>query len=293
MLLCIGTTDKVQVVTGSAVNVDVHASYMDYDSANGSVTPGRQNSKISTATTTDVVGAPGSGKTRNVKTLTIANIHASSSVLVTLQHTDGTNVVELEKVTLLAGERLAWREGAPMRIVDQNGLEKTNPVQIAGMLTLAKLGADQSNSTVTPTNVTGLETACGVGTWLFEYFLVLQSGATTTGHRLSVNHDGTVTQFVAWLAWASALGTASDANPDQDILTAAGGLLPVFAARAKSTAGWGTTLSVDTANADVLYVIQGLVTVTVGGFLELWHGSEVAAASTVKAGSALRLTKVG
>lgn len=293
MLLCIGTTDKIQVITGSAVNVDVHASYMDYDSAGGTVTPGRQNTKISTATTTDVVGAPGSGKTRNVKTLTIANIHASSSVLVTLQHTDGTNVIEIEKITLLAGERILWREGADPRVIDANGIEKTNQALLAGMLTTTRLSADQSNSTTTPTNVAGLETPCAIGTWLFEYFLILQSGATTTGHRLSVNHDGTVTSFDYWIESLTALATAADANVDQDVVTATGGLLQVFGARAKGTAGLSTTLSVDTLNADVLYTIRGIAVVTVAGNLELWHGSEVAAASTVKAGSALRLTKVG
>lgn len=287
MLLLASTSDKLQIVTGQAVPVDVHASWMDY---NGStVTPGRTNSKISTAVTTDVVASPAASTTRNVKTLYVANTHASSSVTVTIQHTDGTNVIQIESVTLLAGERISIKEGVPTRVIDANGMEKINPASaVLGKV----LAADQSNSTVTPTNVAGLETPCGVGTWVFEYFLNIQSGATTTGVRLSVNHDGTVGTFLAWLLWAGGTAAAADAV-DQDFLAAGGQLLSGFMARAKSTAGWGTTTAVDTAAADTLYTIQGLVTVTIAGNLELWHGSEVAAASTVKGGSALRLTKVG
>jgi hypothetical protein len=290
LLLLTSTSDKIQVITSSTADIDVHASYVDL--AAGVVTPGRTNSKITTATTTDVVGAPAASTTRNVKTLHVANIHASSSNVVTLQLTDGTNVIQIESVTLLAGERISYREGIGTRVIDAQGIEKVQPPVVAPIY-VKSLSADQSNSTTTPTNVTGLEIACGVGNWMFEYYLRVQSAATTTGHKFSVNHDGTVTAFMAQVEWTSALGTASDANPDQDIVTAAGGLTPVFAARAKSTAGWGTTLSVDTANADVMYMVYGMCVVTVDGNLELWHGSEVAAASTVKAGSAVRLTKTG
>lgn len=288
MLLLTSTSDKIQVITGTAVTVDCHASYVDYDGTD--VTTGRNNEKITTATTTDIVDPPAGSTTRNVKTLHICNIHASSSVLTTVQHTDGTNVIKLEEITLLAGERLSYVEGQGFELVDVNGITKTNA---AASVFVTKLAADQSNSTTTLTNVTGLETPVGVGTWMFEYYLLVQSAATTTGHRFSVNHDGTLTSFVAWLTYSSALGTASDANADQDIVTAAGGLLPVMAARAKSTTGWGFTITADTANADVFYMIQGILVCTVAGNIELYHGSEVAAASTVKGGSSLRLTKTG
>jgi hypothetical protein len=292
VLLLTSTSDKIQVISGQAVPVDIHASYIDYDGS--VVTAGRLNSKPSTAVTTDAVPSPGSGVARNVKRLSVQNIHASSSVDITIQHTDGANVIQLEKVTLLAGEKIA-DVGKGFEVYDANGLIKTPVQTIAGSLIVAALGADQSNSTTTPTEVTGLSLPCGVGTWVFEYFLRLQSAAATTGHKLSVNHTGTVTSFMALLQWptaSDASGTALNAV-DQDVVTANAGLMGMFAARAKSTAGWGTTLSVDTLAADVMYTIQGLVVVTVAGDIELWHGSEVAAASTVKAGSSLRLTKTG
>jgi hypothetical protein len=41
----------------------------------------------------------------------------------------------------------------------------------------------------------------------------------------------------------------------------------------------------------MLAVIEGYIIVTAAGDLELWHASEVAAASTVKAGSSLILQR--
>jgi hypothetical protein len=62
MLLLTATTDKLQLVTGSAATVDVHASYVDASQANPPVvqgdTMGRQNTAITTAATTDIVAAP-------------------------------------------------------------------------------------------------------------------------------------------------------------------------------------------------------------------------------------------
>lgn len=110
MLLLVSTSDKIQIITGQAVTVDVHASYMDY---NGSiVTPGRRNTAITTATTTDVVNAPASQVERNVRNLSIRNKHDTDSVDITVRHTDGSTTIDLLKLTLAAGEQLFYREGA-------------------------------------------------------------------------------------------------------------------------------------------------------------------------------------
>lgn len=111
MLLLTSTSDIVRVVTGSSANVVCHASYVDNNS--GTITPGRTNTAaITTATTTTIVGSPGSGVQRNVKGIYITNNHASASTQVTVQHYDGTNSEDLMGVTLLAGENL---------VMDANG----------------------------------------------------------------------------------------------------------------------------------------------------------------------------
>lgn len=291
MLLLTSTSDKIQIVTTTTANIDVHASFVDL--AAGVVTAGRLNSKISTATTTDVVASPAASTTRNVKTLQIANVHASASNVVTIQHTDGTNVVQLESVTLLAGERISYREGVGMRVIDAAGAEKVNPVTIAGQLSVFRLGADVTNATTTAAKITGLDSAVGVGTWVFEYFLLYTSSVVTTGIKFGVNHTGTVTSFVYDGYGTTADITTNTALMDQDVLLTTGATMSAWAARAKTTTAPMITSGVDTITSDMLLMISGLAVVTVTGNLELYHASETANTTTMKAGSALRLTKVG
>jgi hypothetical protein len=120
------TSDKINVVTSAAGTVNVHASYVDLDGSTSAVTPGRKNTAaISTATTTDVSGSPASGVYRKVKVLSIRNAHASTTNVVTVQHTDGTNVEELIKVSLAPGEQLLYSEFANWYVVNANGEQKT------------------------------------------------------------------------------------------------------------------------------------------------------------------------
>lgn len=288
MLLLTSTSDKIDLITGQAADIDVHASYVDWASA--TATPARKNTAITTATTTDIVLAPGSSTARNVKSLVIRNRDSSDSTEVTVRHTDGTTVVELWKSTLAPGEKLVWTDGRGWVQYEAGGAEKPS----VGVIITKVLAADQSNSTTTPTEVTGLKIPnVGPGTYQFFYTIIYQAAATTTGVRMSVNHDGTVSKFVANMHACDTSATAATATPDQDAVGAAGQVYTVMAARAKSTAGWGTTLGVDTANADMLMIIEGTMIVTATGELEFWHGSEVAAQSTIMAGSSVTLTKVG
>jgi len=104
-----GTSDKLQVYSTSAVTVDAHASWTDYDGT--TLTPGRTNTALTAATTTyDVVGSPSGIYKRNVKALTLRNKHASSSNLLIVKHTDGSTTPELISHTLLAGETLQYFE---------------------------------------------------------------------------------------------------------------------------------------------------------------------------------------
>jgi hypothetical protein len=122
MLNLVSTSDIVRVVTAQAAQIEVHASYVDW---NGSaVTPGRTNTPhITTATTTTVVAAPGSGVQRNVKHLNITNDHASASCGVTVEHFDGTTAIELMAFTLLPGENMIFGEEGRWAHRDANGAE--------------------------------------------------------------------------------------------------------------------------------------------------------------------------
>lgn len=108
MLLLTSTSDVLRVITGAARTIDVHASFMDLSA--GATTPGRQNTAITTATTTTVVPAPGGSTQRNVKFLAIRNKDVSPCDI-TVAHFDGSIEVEIKKVTLAANGELHFIEG--------------------------------------------------------------------------------------------------------------------------------------------------------------------------------------
>lgn len=122
MILLTSTSDVIRVVTGSAANsIDVHASWVDLSGT--TVTPGRQNTVITTATTTTIVPSPGVSTARNVKAIYVTNDSAGTSCVVAVEHFDGTNQVELMQFVLLPGENLGYREDGSWVHRDANGAE--------------------------------------------------------------------------------------------------------------------------------------------------------------------------
>lgn len=121
MINLTSTSDLLRVVTSTASQIECHSSWVDLTSGVGSL--GRQNAVVTTATTTTLVPSPSSGVTRNVKHLNITNNHASASCNVTVEHTDGTNVVELISFTLLSGENMILNEEGRWAHRDAQGAE--------------------------------------------------------------------------------------------------------------------------------------------------------------------------
>jgi hypothetical protein len=111
-------------VRGAAGQIDVNASWVDLSGT--TVTTGRQNTSITTATTTTIVPAPASSTTRNLKAMRVSNNHASISQAVTVRVTDGTTTVPLESVTLAPGEAIAYHESTGMRVLAANGVERAS-----------------------------------------------------------------------------------------------------------------------------------------------------------------------
>ena len=271
------------VVNGSTgADLDIGGWYVERVDGDDFATAKKiPNVKPTAGGDTTVLSGVDTSTARLVKKLTISNVDASLSTVVTVTLNDGTLTVREKQVTLQPGDAIRYAAG--VWYLDSVALSRT-----------FKLGSDHSSSSVTPDSVTGLKVASvPVGTYLFDYRLIYQASAATTGVRFDVNFTGTVTQFLWDQAWMDTSATASTAVPDQDAVAAAGEVYSGFASRAKGTAGRGVTLSVDTANSDMMMDIWGIMTVSVAGDLELYHGSEVAAASVIKAGSALVLTPVG
>jgi len=115
-------SDKLQLITAASTAVHVQASWMDLNTSTGAVTPGRTNTVIAAAQTSDIVAAPGASTTRNIKHLSVHAVGGAQQV--TLQHTDGTTVVKIINPTLGADEHLIVNDGAGFQILDASGAVK-------------------------------------------------------------------------------------------------------------------------------------------------------------------------
>ena len=121
MLNLTGTSDLVRVVTSGTADIDVHVSGVERTDSPEGFIPIRQNTLITTASTTTILSSPASGKQRNAKFIDIKNEHASSANTVTVEMTDGTNVATLFKVTLAAGEEAVLNDAGVWFVYDVNG----------------------------------------------------------------------------------------------------------------------------------------------------------------------------
>lgn len=161
------------------------------------------------------------------------------------------------------------------------------------------LAAPHANSTVTGTEVTGLgPIVLEPGTYTFYYNLLVQSAATTTGFALGINFTGTSTKQNFSARWVDATAAAATGTPTDFVGAAgtgnAGGAVGALANSAKSTTSPNmVSIGVRAVNLDALVIIEGVIVVTATGDLELWHASEVAAATTISAGSSVAVFKTG
>jgi len=156
------------------------------------------------------------------------------------------------------------------------------------------MAADQGDITgITLVELAALTVASlAVGVYVFQYYVIYQTTATTTGVEFVVDHTGTDSAFVSNAYFGSTGGAAATGIADQVGVGTAAGLMEVKTQRA-SGARPGVTIGVDTLNANCLMVIEGLILTTSTGDLKLMMAAELAALVVrAKAGSALILTKV-
>ena len=129
------------------------------------------------------------------------------------------------------------------------------------------------------------------GTYKYRYDIIMQAAATTTSGKFSVDSTGTVTRTNYHLLFPSQGVTAATGIVDQDSNVTTGAVWAHQSARADNVT-LGPMTDLDTANADVHYVIEGMLVTSTSGNLLLGHASELAAASTVMAGTMLQLWRL-
>lgn len=282
MILLTSTSDKLRLTTGQARNVDVHASWLD--NAAGTVTPGRTNSAITTATTTDIVAAPASSVQRNVKYLNIRNRDASNTIDLTVIHTDGTNAMELFKVTLNAQEELIFVEGLGWGVYGADGIIRP---KLQGIWIFKVLAADDTGGTNVATAQPWFPTAGGVTiaantTYFFDGNLVTTRTAGATSHTTGLLFGGTanVTAIDYEASWRT-----GDANA-----AAATNNLRINVATNTAVKAASTSLTEDTD-----LNISGIVRFTTGGTFipQFQYSAAPGGTPTIKRGSYFRMLPIG
>jgi hypothetical protein len=139
--------------------------------------------------------------------------------------------------------------------------------------------------------VSQLTTALAVGTYWIQAFIRDRYSATTTGVKFGSNFTGTET-CMAPMRWGTTGATASTNAPTMNSTGTT--MMEHASTRTVSTTApnLGPSLSVDSANADMMAVIDIYVQVTVTGNFELYHGSETAVQTSVMPGTSLVINKV-
>jgi hypothetical protein len=154
------------------------------------------------------------------------------------------------------------------------------------------LTADSSGVTVVTQTTVMTLTGLGAGTWRVKGVLIWKTAATTTGIGITLNHTGTLTQFVSTWWTTTTGGTAATGVADQITSTAAGQLVEGKSERVKDTKT-SFNAGTDTAGGTQLAIIEALMIVSVSGDIQLKIATSVAAsAATLLAGSVLEIEKV-
>lgn len=161
-----------------------------------------------------------------------------------------------------------------------------------GLPRVKRLNTDHSLASTTGTEVTDLSMTLEPGTYVVDYYLIVQSSATATSPLLGLNFTGTaaVRSFIFMFADATSAITAELHTMDDEGVNTFGYISGRATRTFTTTApnlGSTATLAVATANTDTPVRITGLLIVTASGDLELWHSSETAASTVVETGSSL------
>jgi hypothetical protein len=209
MLPLTTTSDVIQLVTTAAGQIDAFGAYADVTGT--TVTVGRQVTRITTATTTTVVSAPGASTSRNIKRLAVSNNHASVTNTVTFQFFDGTNTVIFEVVTLAPGERFSYSETAGIRIFDASGIQKTQEsIRASGMSNTADVVANAADAYLTGSGLV-IGGRIQVGSFVKWRFRATKTaaGVASAAFNVRLGTTGTTTDTARTTLTSSAIQTAA------------------------------------------------------------------------------------
>ena len=125
LLIGSSTSAKLQLVTSASADVEVSVSGIVTNTSTPPSVVGDEFisdplPSITSPTTTDIVTGAAS-RIKRIGHLSARNNHASTSTDVTMRHIDGTDTVDIIKVTLLAGETLLFNGSTWIHYDNQGG----------------------------------------------------------------------------------------------------------------------------------------------------------------------------
>jgi len=151
----------------------------------------------------------------------------------------------------------------------------------------ANAAANSTTSVATVMTTTGLP----AGTYRYRYDVIGQSATATVSLKFAIDATGTVIKHLTRLIFPSAGVTAATGLVDQESNPTTGSVLAHASTRADATV-LGPHTDVDTINADIHYVIEGILVTSTSGDLLLRHASETATSTQVMAKTMLELVRL-
>lgn len=107
-MLIIDQLGTVSLTSSTSANLDVQESSVIMDVSTGITSIIANVYTITSATTTTVVTAPGSGFQKQLKLLIITNTHATTSNIIVLKYVSGSSYILTPFITLAAGESIFY-----------------------------------------------------------------------------------------------------------------------------------------------------------------------------------------
>ena len=118
MIFLNGTTETLELLTSSSADIDYQINWVDVIPAT-SATPGSSQGKITSATTTVITAAPLAGTSRQIKSIFIKNIHATTPNTISVsKDVSGTNYAISTDAIIQAGEIFVYEDGLGWSIQD-------------------------------------------------------------------------------------------------------------------------------------------------------------------------------
>ncbi|MDQ3158881.1 MAG: hypothetical protein M3P98_01970, partial [bacterium] len=274
-----GTTTTGLTMTGTFTNL-IDTPNFDVNNAGNITVAAAQGLD------TNGAGALQLGKT-NATSIDFCNSAACDTINIgNLATTDADTITIGDALDTTAINSTGWS------ITGAGALTVTSCVGCGGSITKS-VASDHVNATTTATKVTDLDTTLAAGTYAFKYRIMDTTTLGTTSPSYGVNFTGTDTAHKMTLLYPST-GTAAISGVADDVGATAGQIYEHVAVSAYATT---TANMLHTGGQTVTNVVQktieGIIVVTVSGDLQLYHGSETANSTSLKAGSSVVITKIG